>query len=308
MPDRQHLRVHRPGARGVGADDPGAGPAQGAGALPGADRHGLPHPALRRRHHARDARDRRHPRHLQPAGHRRSRPPGRRPPRLGDRRPARLPLRRGHPAAAHRQGAVRLREDRRGLRHGLHLLRDPAVSRHAPQPRARRHRARGRGARRARRAGGDPGLAGHARLRPRPARQRRHRRPAARARDDTRMPWIRPMYLHPAHVNDRLVERWAHGAGRAVPGHAGPARRRRDLEVDAPRGDGAADARHRRAVPRRDPRGHRAHDGAGRLPRRDGGRVRAVAGVRRGGALRSPRRLHVLAGGRHGLARRSPIR
>jgi ribosomal protein S12 methylthiotransferase len=27
--------------------------------------------------------------------------------------------------------------------------------------------------------------------------------------DDTRMPWIRPMYLHPAHVNDRLVERWA---------------------------------------------------------------------------------------------------
>jgi ribosomal protein S12 methylthiotransferase len=26
---------------------------------------------------------------------------------------------------------------------------------------------------------------------------------------DTRMPWIRPMYLHPAHVNDRLIERWA---------------------------------------------------------------------------------------------------
>jgi ribosomal protein S12 methylthiotransferase len=25
----------------------------------------------------------------------------------------------------------------------------------------------------------------------------------------TRMPWIRPMYLHPAHVNDRLVEKWA---------------------------------------------------------------------------------------------------
>jgi ribosomal protein S12 methylthiotransferase len=33
--------------------------------------------------------------------------------------------------------------------------------------------------------------------------------------DDTRMPWIRPMYLHPAHVNDRLVERWA--AARVVP-------------------------------------------------------------------------------------------
>ena len=32
---------------------------------------------------------------------------------------------------------------------------------------------------------------------------------------DTRMPWIRPMYLHPAHVNDRLVERWAQA--RVVP-------------------------------------------------------------------------------------------
>jgi ribosomal protein S12 methylthiotransferase len=27
--------------------------------------------------------------------------------------------------------------------------------------------------------------------------------------DDTRMPWIRPMYLHPAHVNDRLLEKWS---------------------------------------------------------------------------------------------------
>ena len=27
--------------------------------------------------------------------------------------------------------------------------------------------------------------------------------------DDTRMPWIRPMYLHPAHVNDRLLDKWA---------------------------------------------------------------------------------------------------
>jgi ribosomal protein S12 methylthiotransferase len=26
---------------------------------------------------------------------------------------------------------------------------------------------------------------------------------------ETSMPWIRPMYLHPAHVNDRLVEKWA---------------------------------------------------------------------------------------------------
>jgi ribosomal protein S12 methylthiotransferase len=32
---------------------------------------------------------------------------------------------------------------------------------------------------------------------------------------DTRMPWIRPMYLHPAHVNDRLIATWARA--RVVP-------------------------------------------------------------------------------------------
>src|SRR5207244_8481480 len=35
------------------------------------------------------------------------------------------------------------------------------------------------------------------------------------ALSDTRMPWIRPMYLHPAHVNDRLVDKW--GRARIVP-------------------------------------------------------------------------------------------
>src|SRR6266498_1213698 len=35
------------------------------------------------------------------------------------------------------------------------------------------------------------------------------------ALSDTRMPWIRPMYLHPAHVNDRLVDKWARA--RVVP-------------------------------------------------------------------------------------------
>ncbi|HET8578462.1 MAG TPA: 30S ribosomal protein S12 methylthiotransferase RimO [Methylomirabilota bacterium] len=28
------------------------------------------------------------------------------------------------------------------------------------------------------------------------------------ALSDTAMPWIRPMYLHPAHVNDRLIAKW----------------------------------------------------------------------------------------------------
>ena len=33
--------------------------------------------------------------------------------------------------------------------------------------------------------------------------------------EDTRMPWIRPMYFHPAHVNDRLLDTW--GRARVVP-------------------------------------------------------------------------------------------
>src|SRR3990172_3791054 len=32
---------------------------------------------------------------------------------------------------------------------------------------------------------------------------------------ETRMPWIRPMYLHPAHVTERLIARWARA--RVVP-------------------------------------------------------------------------------------------
>jgi ribosomal protein S12 methylthiotransferase len=32
---------------------------------------------------------------------------------------------------------------------------------------------------------------------------------------ETRVPWIRPMYLHPAHVTDRLVEKWSRA--RVVP-------------------------------------------------------------------------------------------
>src|SRR5919201_1268439 len=40
----------------------------------------------------------------------------------------------------------------------------------------------------------------------------RHR---SRPLGDTRMPWIRPMYLHPAHVNDRLLAKWTQA--RVVP-------------------------------------------------------------------------------------------
>src|ERR1700694_2869828 len=43
---------------------------------------------------------------------------------------------------------------------------------------------------------------------------------------DTRLPWIRPMYLHPAHVNDRLLAKWARA--RIVPYRGMPAQRADD--------------------------------------------------------------------------------
>ena len=53
------------------------------------------------------------------------------------------------------------------------------------------------------------------------------------------MPWIRPMYLHPAHVNDRLVETWARA--RVVPYLDMPVQHADDgdLEGDAARRDRA---------------------------------------------------------------------
>src|SRR5260221_13797717 len=50
------------------------------------------------------------------------------------------------------------------------------------------------------------------------------------------MPWIRPMYLHPAHVNDRLVKTWARA--RVVP----------YLDMPVQHGDDGVLRRMRRAV------------------------------------------------------------
>src|SRR2546428_14005717 len=87
-----------------------------------------PHPALRPRGHGRDAGGGRDPRDLGTRADRGPRPPGVDPSRLGDLGAAGLPLRPDDAAPAHGEGAVRLREDRRGGRHGLHLLRDPPPS------------------------------------------------------------------------------------------------------------------------------------------------------------------------------------
>jgi ribosomal protein S12 methylthiotransferase len=56
------------------------------------------------------------------------------------------------------------------------------------------------------------------------------------ALSETAMPWIRPMYLHPAHVNDRLVAKWARA--RAVP----------YLDMPVQHGDDGVLRRMRRAV------------------------------------------------------------
>jgi len=56
------------------------------------------------------------------------------------------------------------------------------------------------------------------------------------ALSDTPMPWIRPMYLHPAHVNDRLVRTWARA--RVVP----------YLDMPVQHGDDGVLRRMRRAV------------------------------------------------------------
>ena len=119
------------------------------------------------------------------------------------------------------------------------------------------------------------------------------------ALSDTPMPWIRPMYLHPAHVNERLDRQVAAGARRAIPRHAGPARRRRRAARDAPRRHRAAhEGRHRAASATRSRR-HAPHHRARRLPGRDGAPRSKPARLRGGRGVRPPRRLHLLGGGGH---------
>ena len=294
MPGGQHLRLHRPGARGVGQHHPRAGPAQGARAGAGAHRHRLPHPALRRRDPHGDSGGQRDPRHLGAAPHRGAGEPGRRAAGLGERarRPATSTTRR--PRGCSPAGALRLREDRRGLRHGLHVLRDPAVPRPAPEPPAADIVAEveGLAARGIQEAilvsqdtlayGRDlPGNGDIGDL--------------LLALSDTTMPWIRPDVpaSRPRHrAPHREV---AARAGGAVSRHAGAARRRRDPARHAPGGDRAAHEGHRRPAARRDPRRHPPHHRAGGLPGRDRGRVRQPARLRRGrrpstGSASSPTR------------------
>src|SRR5262245_42534693 len=120
---------------------------------------------------------------------------------------------------------------------------------------------------------------------------------------ETRMPWIRPMYLHPAHVNDRLVERWARA--RVVPYLDMPVQHGDDGVLRAPRRDPEADAPPRPLVPGRDSRADGPHDGPVRRSGRDRGRVPEPPRVPGGRAVRSPGRFHLLARGGHAVRRLS---
>ncbi len=158
----EHLLVHRERARGVGEGDPRRGGPARVRPPARARRRRLHAPALRRRAREGAARGRRL------RGHRRL-PGDRGHPRRRARRAKPRGLRRGGPhaplrprlaAPAHRPGPLGLREDRRGLRPHLRVLRHPGHSRALPEPHAREPRARGERPRAGRRARDQPRGAG----------------------------------------------------------------------------------------------------------------------------------------------------
>ena len=263
---RQHLRLHRPGQAGVDRHDPRAGAAQDQRPLPEAGGDRLPGRALPRRAEGRDPRDRRGARHRRGRVDRRRHRDGAGDGRAGRGRPDDVPPAdvapvSAHVAARHRDAvvaerrelptylydaddaarpddaeALRLREDRRGLRLQLRLLHHPEAARPVPQPAGRVDRRRGAGPRRPRRQGAAPDLAGLDLLRRRPPRARRAGPAAARAeRRSTACAWIRLLYLYPTTVTDETIEAMADlRQGRALHRPAAPARRRRRPEADAP--------------------------------------------------------------------------
>ena len=230
--------------------------------------------------------------------------------RRAGRAPARraLPLRRRDAAPPGHAAVDRLRQDRRGLRPHLLVLRDPRASAGAFRsrtPRRRRRGGRGAGARAAcarstssprtrattdATAASGTGLAGLLR---------------APGRASTALRWIRVHYLYPNTVTDALIDAMA-----ALPRvvdyvdmplqHAHPD----DAAAHAPgRLGGEPPAPARAASARAMPEVAHAHDAHRGLPRRDRRGVRGAPRLRRGGALRPPRRVHLLARGRHGGAR-----
>ena len=92
-----------------------------------------------------------------------------------------LHLRRRYPAISRDAKALRLREDRRGVRLQVRVLHHSDAARPLPQPAGRIDRAGGAGARRPRRQGTAAHLAGHDVLRHRSTGARRPRPAAARA-------------------------------------------------------------------------------------------------------------------------------
>ena len=166
--------------------------------------------------------------------------------------------------------------------------------------------ARGARARRPRRQGAAPHLAGHDLLRHRPRRARRAGEAAARAERDRRPEWIRLLYLYPTTITDDVLAAMAecekvcryidlplqHAVGRRA--QADAAARATAQTYDK------LLARHPRPRAGR----HPADDLHRRLPRRDRGRLRRARRVRRRHGVRPRRRVHLLARGRHPRLRR----
>ena len=131
--------------------------------------------------------------------------------------------------------------------------------------------------------------------------------------------WIRLLYLYPTTIGDDVLDAMA-DARQGVPLRrpAAAARLRCRLEAD----EAAGHARRLREAARPHPDAgagrHAAYDGHRRLPRRDGRRLRRAAGLRQGGRVRPPGRLHLLPRGGHvgprpgrrrpGLDQRAPPR
>ena len=204
--------------------------------------------------------------------------------------------------AAHRRGGERLRQDLRGVRPLLHLLRDPLHPRALPLPFRRGGRLRGRGPHGRRRARGRAHRAGHRRVGPRPRRGADARDAAApRGRGRAALRRLGARALPAARGHDRRTR--GHDPRRA----RGPALHRHPHPaLLGARAQGHGTLRLHRGAARSllapthgDPRHGAAHHGHGGISRRDGRGGRRALRLHRRAGVRLLLRLRLLAGGGH---------
>ena len=183
---------------------------------------------------------------------------------------ARLHLRRRHPSPAHHAEALRLREDRRGLRLHLCVLHHPHAARLVSQPDGRLDRARSAGDGGARGARAAADFAGHQLLRDR-SRRARALAPAAARAEHGRRADLDPAALPLPHHDHRRRAGGDGGVREGVPlrGSAAAACLGRRAEADAPARQPADLRQAARPDPRARPGRHAPHHLHRRVPRRD---------------------------------------